>query len=408
MSAEAPLREGGRPAFSVSVSNRDVGMTKIVLPIALVASIACGPGPLPDVPERLPDSRQDRFPSASYDPLPLDIAIQTGTLEDVRRLLDQGANPNARWLDGERFPLQEVLQSPAYGYRLNEPVEATRLLLQHGADPNAKWCPFESRGPAYDGGPSCTTATAVTPLMFAAFWSGRELVQMLLEAGADPTPRDWGGGSALDYAYDEVIFEMISRAQFPDLRTRDAQSLEWVSSNEGSPFDNSLWRELPITRALTQREGSVFPHPPPPPPQSNLLFGVERETRVVSRLRTLLRIGADPNQRLTLSGVDSTPLSLALRANQLRAARVLLQNHSDVNLRWCTHYELRNYKQVPAKAPGCSLSKGMTPLMWAADAGNRAAVELLLEYRADRSLTDWSGRSALDYATAPEVRELLR
>lgn len=243
--------------------------------------------------------------------------------------------------------------------------------------------------------------------MFATILGVREMVQMLLEAGADPTPRDWGGASALDYAYDEVIFEMISRAQFPDLRTRDAKSLEWVSSNEGSPYDNSLWREGPITRALTQHEGVTFPAPPPPPAQSNLLYGVERERRTISRLRTLLRIGADPNQRLTLSGVDSTPLSLALRANQLRSARVLLQNHSDVNLRWCTQYELRDYKQVPVKAPGCSLSKGMTPLMWAAAAGNRAAVELLLEYRADRSLKDWAGRSAIGYATTQEVRDLL-
>jgi ankyrin repeat protein len=384
-----------------------MGPLKIIALIGVVTLIACDPGPLPDVPERHPDSRQDRFPSESYEPLPLGVAIQRGTLEDVRRLLNQGANPNARWLDGERFPLQEVLESPAYGYRLNEPVEATRLLLQHGADPNAKWCPFESRGPAYDGGPSCTTDTAVTPLMFATFWGAREIVQMLLEAGADPTPRDWGGASALDYAYDEVIFEMISRAQFPDLRTRDAQSLEWVSSNEGSPFDNSLWRELPITRALTQQEGVVFPGPPPPPPHSNLLFGIERETRVVNRLRTLLRIGADPDQRLTLAGVDSTPLSLALRANQLRSARVLLEHGSDVNLRWCTQYEVRDYKQIPTQPPGCTSSNGMTPLMWAASTNRREAVELLLEFKADRLLRDWTGRSALEYAQEPGVRELL-
>ena len=378
-------------------------MMKIIVVISVVTLIACGPGPLPPLPERYPDPRQDRFPSDSDDPLPLDVAILRGNLDEVRRLLEQGANPNARWSGGDRFPLQEILESRG----LNDPVEAARLLLKHGADPNAKWCPFESRGPSYDGGPSCTTATALTPLMFATFWGSRDIVQMLLDAGADPSVRDWGEASALDYAYDEVMFEMISRAQFPDLSTRDQKALEWVSRNEGSPYDNSLWRETPITRALTQREGVVFPAPPPPSPQSGLLFGTERESRVLSRLSTLLRIGADPNRRLSLGGADSTPLSLALRANQLRAARALLVNGADVNQRWCARFENRNYKSVTTRDAACSLSNGLTSLMWAASEGKTAAVTLLLEFKADRTLKDWAGRTALDYTTAPEVRKLL-
>ena len=384
-------------------------MLKVIALIGVVTLIACDLGPLPAVPERHPDSRGDRFPSDSEGQLPLDLAIESGKVDEVRRLLEGDANPNARWLDGERFPLQEVLESRAYGYRIKDPTEVMQLLWEHGADPNAKWCPFESRGPALDGGPHCTTATAMTPLIFATILGIREMVEMLLEAGADPTVRDWGGGSALDYAYDEVNFEMISRAQFPDLRTRDAEALDWVSSNEGSPYDKSLWTGTPIGRALTQREGVAdFPPAPPPPPQSNAVYVSDRESRSVNRLRALLRIGADPNRRLSHDSVDSTPLSLALRANQLRAARVLLNNKADVNQRWCVQFENRNFKQIPAANPDCSLSNGMTPLMLAASAGKREAVELLLEFKADRSLKDWAGRSALDYATAPEVRELLK
>jgi ankyrin repeat protein len=382
----------------------------IVAVLVVVAACACDPGPPPEVPSRAErvDYKKDWFPTSSEEPLPLDAAIQRGDLSEVRRLLAAGANPNARWSQsGDRFPLQEVLEGRPFGYRIDDPAELIRLLLKHGADPNAKWCPFESRVSHDSVGPVCTSDSAMTPLMRASFTDSREIVAMLLAAGADPTQRDWGRASALDYAYDEVIFEMISRALFPDVPTRDQKALDWVSKYEGSPYDSSLWRETPVTRALTQHEGVVFPGAPPPPPQSKLPYRAERETRTISRLRTLLRIGADPNQRLTLAGVDSTPLSLALRANQLRSARTLLEHHSDVNLRWCTQYVLRDYKQIPTVPPGCSLSTGMTPLMWAASANAREAAELLLEFNADRSLKDWAGRTAVDYASTPGMKEVL-
>ena len=45
--------------------------------------------------------------------------------------------------------------------------------------------------------------------------------------------------------------------------------------------------------------------------------------------------------------------------------------------------------------------------MWAAAVGDREAVELLLEFQADRSLRDWADRSVLHYATTREVWDLL-
>ena len=195
------------------------------------------------------------------DPLPLDIAIQSGDLDEVRRLLEQGANPNARWSQsGDRFPLQDVLEGSSYGYRIDDPTEVIRLLLRHGADPSAKWCPFESRGPS-EFGPSCTSARGMTALMLAATAGRVEIVEPLLEAGADASARNWVGGSALDYAYDEVVFEMISRSLFPGLATRNQKALEWLTQYR-SWCDDPQASNTPLSRALRQADGGYVLPPP--------------------------------------------------------------------------------------------------------------------------------------------------
>jgi len=378
--------------------------------LLVISAVACNAGPLPAVPQRYQDDRGDRFPGDSYDPLPLDLAIHQGTLDDVRRLLEQGENPNARWLDGERFPLQEVLESSAYGYRVNEPVEATRLLLRHGADANEKWCPFESRGPSDNGRAACTTETALTPLIFATIVGQRELVQLLLEAGADPLPRDWGGASALDYANDEVIFEMISRAMFPDMATRDAKAWQWVSQYDGGPYARGLGTKLPLTRALNWYSVTGVATPPPPPVDLTFRNGSSSayiSARQLARLNTLLRIGADPNQRLTIDGVDWTPLALALSSSNHRGAAVLLRNGARVNDRWCSRVAYADFKTVIGSDPACGISNGTTPLMFAAARNDRPSVVLLLQFKADRSLRDWTGRTARDHATTSDIGELL-
>jgi len=230
---------------------------------------------------------------------------------------------------------------------------------------------------------------------------------MLLDAGAAPAARDWGNASALDYAYDDVIFEMITARQFPDLATRNAKALEWITQNAGSPYDPTPWYQTPISRALTQREGVYYPPPPPSPPHSRNLYVVERERRTIQRLDTLLRIGADPNGRIRGFGLDATPLSLAIRSKQYRSAAVLLRNGADVNSRWCVSLEYRNYEPVITSDPACTPSNGITPLMFSAAAGDHDAARLLMVFHADRSLKDWAGRTALNYAKDPETRKLI-
>ena len=177
-------------------------MARRLFAIAALAWIAasCGPGPLPDLPSRHReyDYRADWFPTQSEDRLPLDVAIFSGRIDDVHALLEAGADPSARWSQsGDHFPLQEVLDPG--GWPVTEPGETVRLLLKHGADPNAKWCPFESRSTVW-GDSGCMSAKGMTALMFAALSGRADIVEPLLQAGGDASPRNWMGASALDYA----------------------------------------------------------------------------------------------------------------------------------------------------------------------------------------------------------------
>jgi len=92
---------------------------------------------------------------------PIHEAAEAGDVEEVKKLLDDGANVNAPDLDGT--PLQWAL--------LENQMEVAILLLERGADPNVK---------GWDG----------TLLESAAFKGNTELTQLLLKHGANPNAGD--------------------------------------------------------------------------------------------------------------------------------------------------------------------------------------------------------------------------
>ena len=96
----------------------------------------------------------------------------TGTAEQIRQALKDGANPKARDEDGYT-PLHGAADNP----NVNLPV--IQALLNAGADPNAE---------DEDG---------VTPLMRAANAANLPVVQALLAAGADPNAKDMNSTTPL-------------------------------------------------------------------------------------------------------------------------------------------------------------------------------------------------------------------
>lgn len=95
-------------------------------------------------------------------------AANGGNLDDVRRMLDEGVDPDTRGVDG---------WTPLMIASAEQHPQVVKELLSKGADPNA------------------LNSAGRSALMFAARYGNLEIARMLLEAGADPdlknTETDW-------------------------------------------------------------------------------------------------------------------------------------------------------------------------------------------------------------------------
>lgn len=103
---------------------------------------------------------------------PLIAATLAGDIKEVRSLLESGTDPNL---------IYNTNTALTYAAR-DGFTDIARVLIDSGADVN--WIDGEG----------------VTPLILAAFKNHLELVQLLLDHGADTTVRDQWDRTALDYA----------------------------------------------------------------------------------------------------------------------------------------------------------------------------------------------------------------
>jgi ankyrin repeat protein len=140
--------------------------------------------------------KQGANPNAEAGLLPLRQAVRNGNSQLVQLLLQHGANPNRQEHDTTDSILQEALSANAYGaclYRdtgierlpqLNaQRLEAIRLILKAGANPNER-----------------DRSNGTTVLMVAIAHGNEELVELLLQRGANPKVISAYGETALHYA----------------------------------------------------------------------------------------------------------------------------------------------------------------------------------------------------------------
>jgi ankyrin repeat protein len=245
----------------------------------------------------------------------LETALQSSGSDKARLLLDWGADVRSG------APVLWAISSE------NQPL--LKLLLDRDADPNAV---LDADGEyAWQG-----FLQGTTPLMRAAADQPLDVLQLLLEAGADVNARDRAGRSAVDLAMEHGRNDVA----------------EWLQERGGTAPD--------------QRRFSA-----------GLLAAAERGE--VEQVRAMLAGGADPDVR---GDAGMTPLILAAREGHELTVAVLLEAGADVNA--CSE-------------PGYS-GGNSTALRCAVVRGHTAIVRSLLQAGADT-------RPSNEYSSIPAQEE---
>ena len=288
---------------------------------------------------------------------PIHWATMTRQLDAIDELLRRGADINARRMDGARpihltngdyfyrgwrdvpsswpvTPAQVMAHLKAIGAFIDLPtachtgdIERVRVLLRH--DPS-----LANKIGAHEG----YYLGAGAPLSNAAAVGRMDIVQLLLEHGADPNlpeeqfaPKGKALYSAVYHGHYEIATLLLERGAFPNPPVESSGDALWVSRE---------WRPDKRMEQLLLSHGAT-------PAQEH------REENWPTRAYNWLRI---------------SPLHEAARKGDLKAARKLLDAGADLTAR---DEHLRS-----------------TPLGWAAKYGHLEMVTLLLERGAPKSLPD--------------------
>ncbi|KAM8971660.1 poly [ADP-ribose] polymerase tankyrase-1 isoform X1 [Sarcophilus harrisii] len=322
-----------------------------------------GPSPSESPPEAGPG------PAVSGALRELLEACRNGDVARVRRLVD-AANVNAKDLAGRKSsPLHF-----AAGFGRKDVVEH---LLQMGANVHAR----------DDGG--------LIPLHNACSFGHAEVVSLLLCQGADPNARDNWNYTPLHEASIkgkiDVCIVLLQHGADPNIRNTDGKSALDLADPSAKAVLTGEYKKDELLEAA--RSGN--------------------EEKLMALL-TPLNVNCHASD-----GRKSTPLHLAAGYNRVRIVQLLLQHGADVHAKdkgglvplhnACSygHYEVT---ELLLKHGACVNAMDLwqfTPLHEAASKNRVEVCSLLLSHGADPTLVNCHGKSAVDMAPTPELRERL-
>lgn len=279
-----------------------------------------------------------------YQPL---TATAMGSPLLVPQLLELGADPHyINQSDNYNIPpIGLVAANDAYKAEF---YPAAVALLKYGADPNA---------PARYG---------ITPIMAAAKYDGSaEMIQLLVDNGANPNCKDIRGETAIQKAVGE------RREDRQEVITLLEELMNEETSTDGCPKLPQITKEpLTLLKELGYEKD-----------EANFLYAIE--TNDIYAVKLFLQVGLDPN---VVRDNSSSGLNDLYWAEQYEMIRVLLEAGAE---------------------PDTADFHGVIPLMRASADGNLDLVTILLNHGADPYKENKHGWNAIEYAESENQYEVI-
>ncbi len=321
------------------------------------------------------DNKADTEVVDNFARTPLLLAAQSGRKEMVELLLERGASVNATVIK-EKVAKNTMLNNGEngrtslhyaafYGYK-----GVVETLLKHGAKVDAG------------------DAEGKTPLHYAAQKGFKNVAEMLLAGGADINAKDNSGATALFWAVgagNKAIAELLlARGAAVNERNNEGKSALFEAVTAGNKPIVELLLANKADVNLKTKDGFT--------PLIAAVNAGQSETAAL-----LMEHGADPNAGMA-DDHQSTPRWTALDAavvmNNNELVKLLLEKHADPN----ATFDLADRGNIYVR--------DSTPLIWAAERGQKETAQILLAHEADVNWKNSQGITALLEAVTKDDREM--